>query len=73
MPSLKIDAKGHIIGDKMPLVSLIDDRSKPEDSMPKYFKEMEKHGLKITRFTFSSIFSILIIPMFQMKLPLFGE
>jgi hypothetical protein len=24
---------------------------KPKDSMPKYFKEMEKHGLKITIFT----------------------
>jgi hypothetical protein len=33
---------------------MVDDSTttiKPKDSMPKYFKEMEKHGLKITRFT----------------------
>jgi hypothetical protein len=51
LPGPEIDAKGHIIGEKMPLVSMIDDKPKPKDSMPKYFKEMEKHGLKITSFT----------------------
>jgi hypothetical protein len=31
---------------------MIDDTSpKPKDSMPKYFKEMERHGLKITNYT----------------------
>jgi hypothetical protein len=35
----------------MPLVSMIDDTPKPKDSMPKYFKEMERYGLKITTFT----------------------
>jgi hypothetical protein len=30
---------------------MTDDRPKPKDSMPRYFKEMEKHGLKITSFS----------------------
>jgi hypothetical protein len=51
LPGPEIDSKGHIIGDKMPLVSMIDDKPKPKDSLPRYFKEMEKHGLKITSFT----------------------
>jgi hypothetical protein len=34
----------------MSLLSIIDDTPKPKDSMPKYFKEMERHGLKITNF-----------------------
>jgi hypothetical protein len=45
-----IDSHGNIAGEKKPLVSLIDDTSatlKPKDSMPKYFKEMERHALKI--------------------------
>jgi hypothetical protein len=44
-------AHGNITGEKTPIVSMIDDKPKPKDSMPKYFKEMEKHGLKITSFT----------------------
>jgi hypothetical protein len=46
-------AHGNITGEKMPSISMVDDTptTKPKDSMPKYFKEMERHGLKITRFT----------------------
>ena len=37
----------------MPLVSMVEDTptTQPNDSMPKYFKEMERHGLKITNYT----------------------
>jgi hypothetical protein len=50
-PGPMTDIHGNITGEKMPLVSIVDDTPKPKDSMPKYFKEMEKHGLKITSFT----------------------
>jgi hypothetical protein len=50
-PGPLTDAHGNITGEKMPLVSMIDDTPKPKDSMPKYFKEMEKHGRKITSFS----------------------
>jgi hypothetical protein len=50
-PGPETDKHGNITGEKMPLVSMLDDTPKPKDSMPKYFKEMESHGLKITSFT----------------------
>jgi hypothetical protein len=50
-PGPLTDAHGNITGEKLPIVSIIDDTPKPMESMPKYFKEMEKHGLKITGFT----------------------
>jgi hypothetical protein len=50
-PGPLTDAHGNITGEKMPLVSIIDDTPKPKDSMPKYFKEMEKHGLRITGYS----------------------
>jgi hypothetical protein len=30
------------------VVSIVDDNPKPKDPMPKHFREMERHGLKIT-------------------------
>jgi hypothetical protein len=50
-PGPMTDSHGNITGEKIPLVSIVDDSPKPKDSMPKYLKEMEKHGLKITSFT----------------------
>jgi hypothetical protein len=52
-PGPLTDAHGNITGEKPPIVSMVDDTptTKPKDSMPKYFKEMEKHGQKITSFT----------------------
>ena len=47
-PGPLTDPHGNITGEKTPIVSMIDDTPKPKDSMSKYFKEMEKHGLKIT-------------------------
>lgn len=46
-PGPETGAHGNIIGEKMPLVSIIDD-PKPKDPMQASFKEMERHGLKIT-------------------------
>jgi hypothetical protein len=51
-PGPLTDSHGNITGEKMPLISMVDDTTtKPKDPMPKYFKEVEKHGLKITSFT----------------------
>ena len=36
------------------LVSIIDDTPKPKDPMPANFKEMQRHGVKITSYTDSS-------------------
>jgi hypothetical protein len=47
-PGPLTDKHGNIIGEKTPLVSIIDDNPKPKDSMPKYFREMERHRLRIT-------------------------
>jgi hypothetical protein len=30
------------------LVSMVDDKPKPKDVMPKHLRETERHGLKIT-------------------------
>ena len=52
-PGPLTDAHGNITGEKTPIVSMVEDTSTnhPKDSMPKYFKEMERHGLKITNYT----------------------
>ena len=50
-PGPLTDAHGNITAEKTPLVSIIEDTPKPKDSMPKYFKEMERHGHRITGYT----------------------
>jgi hypothetical protein len=50
-PGPQTDKHGNITGDKMPLVSMVEDTPEKKDPMPKYFKEMERHGLKITNYT----------------------
>ena len=47
-PGPVTDSHGNIIGEKEPLVAMLDDNPKPKDSMPKHFREMERHGVKIT-------------------------
>jgi hypothetical protein len=47
-PGPLTDKHGNITGEKTPLVSIIDDNPKPKDSIPKHFREMERHGLRIT-------------------------
>jgi hypothetical protein len=47
-PGPETDVHGNITGEKMPLVSMVDDNPKPKDSRPKHFREMERHGLRIT-------------------------
>lgn len=37
------------------LLSVIDDKPKAKDPMPRHFKEMERHGTKITSWSDSSI------------------
>jgi hypothetical protein len=55
-PGPEIDQHGSIIGDKMPLVSIVKDDIEPSSSykkpkLPPSFEEMERHGLKITSYT----------------------
>lgn len=55
-PGPEIDSHGNIIGDKMPLVSIVENDREPSSTyaspkLPKSFKEMERHGLKITSYT----------------------
>jgi hypothetical protein len=57
-PGGEIDQHGNIIGDKMPLVSIVENDIEPSSSyrkpkLPKSFQEMERHGLKITSYTTS--------------------
>jgi len=40
------DSQGNITGEKMPLVSIIDDISKPKDSMPNTSKKWRNTDLK---------------------------
>jgi hypothetical protein len=47
-PGPQTDIHGNIIGEKVPLVSIVDDSPEKKDSMPKRFREMERHGLRIT-------------------------
>ena len=37
------------------LVSIIDDTPKKKDPMPRHFREMERHGVKVTSYSDSSI------------------
>jgi hypothetical protein len=52
-PGPLTDSHGNITGEKMPLLSMVDDtpRTHPKGSMSKYFKEIERRGLKITNYT----------------------
>lgn len=52
-PGPLTDVHGNITGEKMPLVSMVEDApiNHPKHSMPAYFKDMERHGLKITDYT----------------------
>jgi hypothetical protein len=57
-PGPETDRHGNIIGDKMPLVSMIEDNPKlsstyEKQKLPKSFEEMQRHGLKITSYTTS--------------------
>lgn len=52
-PGPQIDEHGNIIGDKMPLVSIVKDdielsSSCKRQKLPRSFQEMERHGLRIT-------------------------
>ena len=46
-PGPETDAHGNITGEKMPLVSMVDDTPRPNDPMPNIL-EMERNGLRIT-------------------------
>ena len=55
-PGPEIDQHGNIIGDKTPLLSIVDNDREPSSSyknpkLPPSFKEMERHGLRITNYT----------------------
>jgi hypothetical protein len=52
-PGPMTDSHGNIIGDKMPLVSIVQDEKElsstyRKEKLPKSFEEMQRHGLKIT-------------------------
>jgi hypothetical protein len=56
MPGPEIDSHGNIIGDKTPLLSIVENDREPSSSyskpkLPKSFQEMERHGLRITSYT----------------------
>lgn len=55
-PGPETDRHGNIIGDKMPLVSMVEDKPKlsstyGKQKLPKSLEEMQRHGLKITSYT----------------------
>lgn len=55
-PGPEIDEHGNIIGDKMPLVAMVDNNTEPSSTygkpkLPRSFQEMERHGLRITSYT----------------------
>jgi hypothetical protein len=55
-PGPETDKHGNIIGDKMPIVSMIEDNPKlsstyGKQKLPRSFEEMQRHGLKITSYT----------------------
>jgi hypothetical protein len=57
-PGPEIDQHGNIIGDKTPLLSIVDNDREPSSSyskpkLPKSFQEMERHGVKITSYSTS--------------------
>ena len=52
-PGPLTDARGNITGDKMPLVSILQDDKElsstyGKEKLPKSFEEMQRHGVKIT-------------------------
>jgi hypothetical protein len=54
-PGPEIDSHGNIIGEKGPLLSMVENDREPSSSynkakLPKSFQEMERHGLKITNY-----------------------
>jgi hypothetical protein len=57
-PGPEIDSHGNIIGDKTPLLSIVDNDREPSSSykkpkLPKSFAGMDRHGVKITSYTTS--------------------
>ena len=55
-PGPETDKHGNIIGDKMPIVSMVDDKPRlsstyGKQKLPKSFEEMQRHGVKITSYT----------------------
>jgi hypothetical protein len=56
-PGPQTDKHGNITGERGPIVSMVEDVpiTHPKDSIPKYFKEMERHGLKITNYATTEV------------------
>ena len=55
-PGPKTDKHGNITGEKMPLVSIVNDDKElssayGKEKLPKSFEEMQRHGVKITSYT----------------------
>jgi hypothetical protein len=55
-PGPEIDEYGNIIGEKMPLVSIVDNDIEPSSSykkpkLPRSFQEMKRNGLRITSYS----------------------
>ena len=55
-PGPEIDEHGNIIGEKMPLVSIVDNDIEPSSSykkpkLPRSFQEMKRNGLRITSYS----------------------
>jgi hypothetical protein len=55
-PGPEIDEHGNIIGEKMPLLSMVNNNREPSSlykkpKLPKSFQEMERNGLRITSYT----------------------
>jgi hypothetical protein len=55
-PGPETDSHGNIIGDKMPIVSMVKDDVEPSSSykkprLPRSFQEMERNGLRITSYS----------------------
>jgi hypothetical protein len=55
-PGPEIDSHGNIIGDKMPLLSIVDNDREPSSiirkpKLPKSFEGMQRHGVRITSYT----------------------
>lgn len=51
-PGGRTDSHGTIIGHTEIMVSMVDDNPKPKKSeLPSSFQDMQRHGLKITRYT----------------------
>ncbi|CAN5378233.1 hypothetical protein BH18THE2_BH18THE2_25230 [soil metagenome] len=55
-PGPETDKHGNIVGEKMPLVSIVQDNKElssayGKEKLPKSFEEMQRHGVKITSYT----------------------